>query len=81
MSIEYKSYNPKNNYTFRIQELYEYQHLLQEITKELNKMLKKNEIEKLTTNVSFNPKDSNKILEYILNIFSNSYSYIIIDKE
>ena len=38
MSIEYKSYHPKNNYTFRIQELYKYQHLLQEITKELNKI-------------------------------------------
>lgn len=65
MSIEYKSYHPKNNYTFRIQKLYKYKHLLQEITKELNKMLKKNEIEKLTTTVSFNPKDSNKILESV----------------
>ena len=37
MDFEYKLYKPKNNYMFRIQELYKYQHLLQEITKELNK--------------------------------------------
>ena len=29
-----------NRYTFKIQKLYEYQYLLQEITKELQKMLK-----------------------------------------
>jgi hypothetical protein len=64
-----------NKYTFLIQKLYNYQYTLQEITKELQKNLKqmpeyknKNkaninlEINKLTTNVSFNPKDSNKIL-------------------
>ena len=68
-----------NRYTFFIQKLYKYQHLLQEITKELQKILKqmpeyknKNkaninlEINKLTTNVSFNPKDSNKILKSVI---------------
>ena len=68
-----------NKYTFFIQKLYKYQYLLQEITKELQKILKqmpeyknKNkaninlEINKLTTNVSFNPKDSNKILKSVI---------------
>jgi hypothetical protein len=67
-----------NKYTFLIQKLYNYQYTLQEITKELQKNLKqmpeyknKNkaninlEINKLTTNVSFNPKDSNKILKNV----------------
>jgi len=68
-----------NRYTFFIQKLYKYQYLLQEITKELQKILKqmpeyknKNkaninlEINKLTTNVSFNPRDSNKILKSVI---------------
>jgi hypothetical protein len=52
MEIQYKSYQPKNNYMFKIQELYKYQYLLQEITKELNSLVKNNdELEKLTTNI------------------------------
>jgi hypothetical protein len=71
----HKPYRGRDTYIFRIQKLYKYQHLLQEITKELQKILKQKpeyknknkaninlEINKLTTNVSFNPKDSNKIL-------------------
>ena len=38
----HKPYKGKvgNDYTFRIQELYGYYHLLQEITKELHKIIK-----------------------------------------
>jgi hypothetical protein len=67
MEIQYKSYQPKNNYMFRIQELYKYQYLLQEITKELNSLVKNNdELEKLTTNVSFNKSQSNRILKAVI---------------
>ena len=74
----HQPYRGRDTYIFRIQELYKYQNLLQEITKELHKILKqmpeyknKNkaninlEINKLTTNASFNPKDSNKILKNV----------------
>jgi hypothetical protein len=74
----HQPYQGRDTYIFRIQELYKYQHLLQEITKELQKILKqmpeyknKNkaninlEINKLTANVSFNPKNSNKILKNV----------------
>lgn len=67
MEIQYKSYQPKNNYMFKIQELYKYQYLLQEITKELNSLVKNNdELEKLTTNVSFNKSQSNRILKAVI---------------
>ena len=68
-----------NRYTFKIQKLYKYQYLLQEITKELQEILKQKpeyknkaninlEINKLTTHVSFdrNPVTESNILKSVI---------------
>jgi len=77
----HKPYKGKNDYTYKIQELYGYYYLLKEITKELHEIIKQNpeyikiknnnqkinlEINKLNKSVSYNQKDSNKILQKVI---------------
>lgn len=82
--IFHKPYQGKvgNDYTYKIQELFRYYYLLQEITKELHEIIKQKpehesiknnnqkinlEINKLTKNVSYNESESNKILQNVKN--------------
>lgn len=85
----HKPYKGKNDYTYRIQELYKYQNLLKTITKELHKILKqdpeyknknntiiKNDINEITNMVYVKNPNFMKILENIQKRDSKSKTYL-----
>ncbi len=66
----HQPYQGRENYTFTIQKLYKYQYLLQEITKELQKILKQMPEYKNKKNANITPTEKKN--ETNKNLFINS---------